>query len=393
MKLILFKGGVETQEYFSLELAKAFEKMGYDVFFYDLLDEKNSYFLMKDFCENGNTAMFTFNFNGIAGEKYLYRKNGLNFWDEYDIPCYNMVVDHPFYYHQYIEMRPQRYHQISIDRFHESYMKRYFPNVGLAGFLPLGGTRLLTGEPLIPINERPMDIVFTGNYTRPETFDKYIAHLDQEYIDFYHAILEELIAAPDLRLEDVAEKMMKEEIAEPLSDDDLKNCYKNMIFIDLSVRFHFRALAVKELLDNGLQVHVFGGGWDALECQHPENIVNGGEVNSKRCLEVINQAKISLNVMPWFKNGAHDRIFNSMLNGAVSLTDDSIYLREQFCDGKDIKFFDLAKIGQISHMAKEILADTDKMAEIGNNGLIKAERNHTWECRAKAIDEMIRNED
>jgi len=389
MKLILFKGGVETQEYFSLELAKTFKVIGYDIFLYDLLNDECSYHLLTDFCKNGNVVMFTFNFNGIAGEKYLYRDDSSNFWDEHNIPCFNMVVDHPFYYHQYIEKTPRIYYQISIDRFHEAYMKRYFPGVGLGGFLPLGGTHLETGEPLIPIKERPIDIVFTGNYTRPDTFDKFIAHLDQEYIDFYQSILQELIANPSLRLEDLAEDKLKEELGQ-LSDAQLKSCYKNMIFIDLSVRFHFRALAVKELVDNGFRVNVFGAGWDALACKHPENIISAGGVNSRKCLEVINQSKISLNVMPWFKDGAHDRIFNSMLNGAVSLSDDSIYLREQFCDYKDIKFFNLAHIDNIPNIVEGILKNDDWMADMANNGRIKAQNNHSWECRAKAIDEMIR---
>ena len=388
MKLILFKGGVETQEYFSLQLAKTFESMGYDIFFYDLLKEERSYIELTDFCKNGNVVMFTFNFNGIAGESYLYNVGG-NFWDEYQIPCYNMVVDHPFYYHQYIENTPKIYYQISIDRFHEAYMKRFFPAVGLGGFLPLGGTHLETGIALIPMKERPMDIVFTGNYTRPDTFDKFIAHLDQESIDFYHSILDELIASPGLRLEDLAEIRLKEELGQ-ISEDELKRCYKNMIFIDLSVRFHFRALAVKELVDNGFKVNVFGAGWEALDCMHPENIINAGGVNSLKCLEVINQSKISLNVMPWFKDGAHDRIFNSMLNGAVSLSDDSIYLREQFCDGKDMKFYDLAHMDKIPYIAEEILKNQDWMADMANNGRIKAQNKHSWECRAKAIDEMIR---
>jgi len=107
MKLILFKGGVETQEYFSLELAKTFIKIGYDIFFYNLLHDEYSYIELNEFCKTGTVAMFTFNFNGIAGEKYLYREDNSNFWDEHHIPCFNMVVDHPFYYHQYIEKTPE----------------------------------------------------------------------------------------------------------------------------------------------------------------------------------------------------------------------------------------------------------------------------------------------
>ena len=45
--------------------------------------------------------------------------------------------------------------------------------------------------------------------------------------------------------------------------------------------------------------------------------------------------------MPWFKNGIHDRIFNSCLNGAVSLSDSSIYIDELFTDRQNIILYDL----------------------------------------------------
>lgn len=71
---------------------------------------------------------------------------------------------------------------------------------------------LETGEELIPWEERPMDIVMTGNYTRPETFDRYIAHLDREYRDFYHEILDVQLANPDKTLEQIAEPMLVREL-------------------------------------------------------------------------------------------------------------------------------------------------------------------------------------
>ena len=94
-------------------------------------------------------------------------------------------------------------------------------------------------------------------------------------------------------------------------------------------------------MDAGLKVHTYGEGYNYIECQHPENIIQHGSANSQQCLDKISQAKISLNVMPWFKDGAHDRVFNSCLNGAVSLTDSSRYLDEIFTDDENILFYDL----------------------------------------------------
>lgn len=41
-------GGVETLDYFSKEMAKKFEEMGYPVFFYDLEHPQNSVKKMKN---------------------------------------------------------------------------------------------------------------------------------------------------------------------------------------------------------------------------------------------------------------------------------------------------------------------------------------------------------
>ncbi|MEI3201212.1 MAG: hypothetical protein V8S21_04415 [Lachnospira eligens] len=56
---------------------------------------------------------------------------------------------------------------------------------------------------------------------------------------------------------------------------------------------------------------------------------------------MISQAKISLNVMPWFKKGAHDRVFNTMLNGGVALTDTSLFYENTFADGENVLFYSL----------------------------------------------------
>jgi hypothetical protein len=179
----------------------------------------------------------------------------------------------------------------------------------------------------------------------------------------------------------------------PLSDEDLLKCMESMIFIDLYVRFYFRGLVVKTLVDQGIKVGVFGKDWTLLECEHPENIVYCGGGNSYACLEQISRSKMSLNVMPWFKDGAHDRIFNSMLNGAVCLTDKSTYLEEEFTDGEDISFYSLSEIDKLPAIVMDLLDHPDKMKLITKNAYEKAKCSHTWASRAAALDIYINSPD
>lgn len=405
--IIMFKGGVETQEFFSVEIARALQlpwlfSNEYEIYWYDLILQSESARMLRRFYEDHKTDefyAFTFNFNGIAGEEGLY-SNGSSFWNETGIPVVNMVVDHPLYYHRYENMIPANYVQISIDENHEKYLKRFCPDIKSGGFIPLGGTGLNEKHAVVKesnylkIQDRPIDVVFTGNYTPITILRKHLEGMEQEYIDFYESILEEVKSNPHELVEAVAERRLKEELGN-LTDQQLKTCMPNMMYVDLAVRFYYRGLAVAALADNGIKVHTYGAGWNMLECKHPENIIQGGSVDSLKCLEVISQSKLSLNVMPWFKAGAHDRIFNSMLNGAVCVSDGSTYINRKFLNHNDIEIYSLKALKDypedLAENVASLLADMEHMQEMADNAYHKAVKQHSWQKRAEKIADIIKD--
>lgn len=398
----MFKGGVETQEYFSVEMAKTFMQEGFEIYWYDLVLQRESANILKEYVKIHNKdtfVAFTFNFNGIAGEDGLYDKENCedNFWNQAGIHVYNMVVDHPLYYHKYVKFLPEKYTQICIDKNHVKYMKKYFKEINLIkedGFIPLGGTNFnenrskILHADYLPMSERPINILFTGNYTPQNKLEMYLENVDKEYKEFYHSIIDELIMHPDSLVEDVARRKIIDEI-ENVNEEDISMCMPQMMFVDLSVRFFFRAKVIALLADSGFKIHICGAGWDTLKCHHPENIISIGNVNSSKCLEMISQAKISVNVMPWFKDGAHDRVFNSMLNGAVCLTDKSNYLTEEFKDKEEIVFYSLDNIEEIPHIVNNLLGNEEKMQYIADSGFKISTKRHTWRQRAIKISRYI----
>lgn len=111
-RLILFKGGVETLEFFTEQMAAVWEKMGCSVFWYNLMLQQASSSALVEFFKAHSSDewyMFTFNFEGIAGEAGLYRDDGWNFWDWAGVKVVNVVVDHPLYYNKYIRKHPEKY--------------------------------------------------------------------------------------------------------------------------------------------------------------------------------------------------------------------------------------------------------------------------------------------
>lgn len=125
-KLLFFTGDIETQGYFSKQIAEAMKGLGHETFIYDLSKPWESTEKFFRFFEQDNTALINFNFHGMSGEQYFLDENDTLMWEALRIPSYNIVVDHPMYYHHFLEKVPAHYHHISIDKNHEIYMRRFF---------------------------------------------------------------------------------------------------------------------------------------------------------------------------------------------------------------------------------------------------------------------------
>lgn len=381
----MFSGGVETLTYFSKEMAREFEQRGYLVFFYDLQGEKAQAKRLRKFIKPGETVMITFNFQGLEKEPGVYCEREGYLWDAYRVPCYNIAVDHPYYYHDRLRDLPRRYYHISIDKCQEAYFKTYYPEYESLGFLPLAGSRY-PGE--IEGRERPTDVLFAGNYTPPSFCEPYINGINEEYAAFYRGIIEELIAKPNQTVEAVAKKHCERELGS-VSKEDFRLVLHKMIFIDLYVRNYYRGEVVKSLAEAGIAVDVIGKGWEDLECGRPENIRIHPQADSETCLKEWGRAKLSINVMPWFKDGAHDRVFHSILNGAVCLTDKSKYLCEELKEGEGVCYYDLERLGELPEKVKGLLQNQEQMKEIIAKGEVKVKHEHTWKQRAETLETWV----
>lgn len=420
-KLIFFKGGVETLSYFSRAMADTLEEKGYRIFFYDISKKNADFAHLSKFIKSENTAVITFNFIGLSGEDFLEDANGHSIFVSRNLPVYCIMVDHPLYYHKQLsvyeeylaaashfleESERMKLTVFCIDREHVEYMKRFYPNIP-AHFLPLAGN-LPTGNGLLgnmgiakeeanssplpdlrttwlPYNDRPYDVAFIANYVALPNLAEHFANQGQEYIDFYYEILKYFKEHPSENLTDVFEQFVKREIPEA-ADEELAGAFEGMRFLDLYNRTYYRGETIRALVDGGVKVYVFGKDWDKLEVKHPENLImNGNQIDSAGCVEVLQNAKIALNTMPWFKDGAHDRIFTAMLNGAVSLTDSSRYLKERFADGEELRFYELDRLEELPELVTDMLNRPQEMQAMTERAYEAVKAHDTWACRADAL--------
>ena len=212
---------------------------------------------------------------------------------------------------------------------------------------------------------------------------------NEEYAAFYRGIIDDLLEHPACTVEEVALAHCEREMGkEP--NDQLRIALHKMIFIDLYVRNYWRGKAVRTLVNAGIPVHVVGKGWEELEdVRHPECLKLHPQTDSVTCLEMLADAKVSLNVMPWFKDGAHDRVFNSILNGAVCVTDPSCYLEEELHEGEGVCYVALQDMDALPEKVKDLLQNDSGRNEIVRRGRAIVEQKHTWAERAKTLAAWI----
>lgn len=387
--IIVFKGIYDTLDLFSDRLAVAFAEWGCDIFVYDANgQEKSKMALLTMLVEKkGNAAVVTFNNMG-----YNLEQDGVNVWEKYDVPYINILMDHPFHFERPLKDAPATAIVLCTDRNHVKYIRRFYKNIRQTDFLPHAGIEL--GRKHKPLKERKIDVLYAGALPI-FTVAKMIPNLDEMYgldlRDMMQEVLRELVMHPDKTTEQAIEEyvLAKSHAESRLNDEELRNLIIHMRFLDSYATSFFREQAVRSLVENGIEVTAYGVGWDQCEWSSNPHLKHGGKVPAPDILPLMNDSKIVLNTMTWFKAGVHDRIFNGMLAGAAVVTDDSTYLRHECTDGKELVMFKRSEIATLPDRVCDLFGHMERTQEMAERGYQFARENHTWKNRAEYIMECF----
>ena len=144
---------------------------------------------------------------------------------------------------------------------------------------------------------------------------------------------------------------------------------------------------VKRLVEAGIKVDVFGSGWDKVP--FADSLVQHGSVSYAEMLDVISKTKVLVQDEALFNDGAHDRVFTAMLNGAVVVSEYSSYLDEIFEDQQDLFMFDWQNTKEQLGIIPQLLNDEQYRSSIAMSAYVKVAGKHTWKNRAERIIETV----
>lgn len=390
MRIVLFYSGIESFNYFTNQIAQELNKRGIDTFILNLSDYsgggEHSLNALTRFISSGVDMAIAFDGLGIKEELFI------ELWDSMNTLAVNILMDHPLRFHPTMQRHPKNYVQFCCDRNHVKYVKKYFGGEVLyVEFMPHAGT--YTGEPDIAgYKDRPYDVLFSGTYYEPKGYLEQIrSQFPQNQVlqEFYFGLSDYMIENPQITTEQ-AVLDMRERMQLDVNEEMVKVLLSCAEPIDWMARMYYRGQIITALAREGFEVWLLGRGWENhIEASRKNVHIINDRVPFAQTLPVMAKAKINLNVMPWFKDGTHDRIFNVLLQGSLPVTDTSVWLMENFADEKDIVFYDLRKPDQLVKKVEKYLNHPLEAEAVIRAGFEKVSKRFVWK---NCIDRILQVE-
>lgn len=369
MKRILFIKGTSSYDLariFADAYIDAFRKKAITV---DILDVKHedlnkqiAFFKTQDY-----DLVISSN-SSLLAERNAYLKNP-------DTLCWSILIGHPYYHHQ--RLLDNKHNQVvsCVDHAHMRYLRKYYPHINYTCFLPHGGNV----PPVSPKNfhEREITVVLLGSYTDPRVLNKNM----NQYPDLLKLISEQIIESYCTTYSNTLEDLFAyyfNEYQLNFSNEDFASVLSSLVNVDLYIRSKNRERISNTLVSNNITVDIFGSGWENFQCSNPENLRYHGAIPYTEAVEKMCNAKIVLNPLPLFTNGSHERVFTSMLCGAVCISERNNYLENEFTDNENICFYNMLDLDKLPERINQLLAEPAKAASIAQKGLALACQKHTW---------------
>lgn len=370
-RIVLFRTGNFILDYILKQFQATFSDRGCETFVFDPADYAVSTEALFRFAREGIDAAYFFNNVGLLQTL----EDGRNLWETLTVPCFDFLVDHPMYYADSLDFAPAQTTLLCADLTHTEYVRRFYPRVHTARFLPTGGCEVsVDAEHATGISgptwaKREMDVLFIGSY-------KYNSSCEASDLD--KRITEHLMAHTGHTFEQAVELCLTEDA---LTDAKLKEIIEKHRFLETNLTALYRKTIMEDLVNVGIHVHVYGNGWEQTGLNGHPNFHLHAPVSFEEGISLMSRTKILLNHMAWFKHGSSERIFNAMAQGAVCVTDSSAYLDTILEDGINCRVYSLHETRTqhcIADKISSLLSDPDTSAQIAASGQ-KTAAMHTWQ--------------
>lgn len=372
----------------SLAVAEGFRLLGIEVFeaYLDDLEElKQAYIYML----NGNVD-FCVGLNNMPD--HLINGKGEYIFSNIDVPYVAIMLDPPYTSCVGNMMFPCKKHLLCVlDKSHVDMVRKLYPEKDFMGivFLPLAGIETTRTEDVFS-RDRKIDVAYCAGgpccdipkrIWHDNESDMYIKNILDDVADY---LVDNTVSIADGFRHVILDRGFGEDVCLKFLDK-----FNDMFYYVKAVR---RVKAIEFLIKNEIPVNIYGNGWEAVPMIKADNGKYArlhGALSYNEYLELIANTKVLYQDNAVFNTGAHERVFTSMLNGAVVVSEYSTYLDNEFIDGSDLFLYDWKNGMNQVQVINDLLLDESKRLSAAVGAYGKAIKRHCWKQRAERICEAL----
>lgn len=374
--VVLVKGQsqYDTMRELTTDVAAAFRRRGLTVVEVDGLDaaSRERAALMAA----GGRVAFFYGMNGWGLGTTLDLKR----WcDGAGIPFVAHLFDHPMTYLKRLLAAPANVVWCLHDETYGGFIEKDLMLGGTRAVVPVGGP-IDEAPPPPPIAGREIAVLFPGSGYASTGREPPWSSATAEERKVMDACYDLALYDKSRPLHEIIRQVLRLYGAAPL---DWRADWLATVFsmLDNQLRVARRVEVVDALA--GLPIHVYGQGWD-----HARSASGAAQFHAslgfRETQALMARSTIVLNVLPCVTAAPHDRMFYSMMAGAVCLTDRNGWVERHYREGEEIAVFDLPPRGLAEDVA-ELLNDRDAIDAMAGAGRRRTAAEHSWLARVDAI--------
>lgn len=368
------KSQYQVLHHFTEELAEALTRVGVSCRVMEAERDQPKKFLDQLFSD---PPQCTLSFNGLLPDN-----EGRFFCDLVRIPHVACLVDAP---NHYITLTRSKYTVITcVDQFFCDFF--HGMNFNHVLFMPHGVDRNLTEKSPLKA-DRPYDVLMLASFVDFEAVregwkNKYSSEMCKALDEAAEIALCDKSISCAMALAQSLDNLMK---SGSYFDSSQLDFISLLDQLDDYIRGKDRLEVVKAIKD--AKVHIFGNEshkWKKY-LGNAANVVTKEAVPYDQAVGLMQQSKIVLNSSPTLKNGAHERILNGIACGALVITNQNIYMENNFKPGDGMLFYTPKTMAGINEQVNEYLKNEDKRQAVVEQGRKVIMNGHTWDHRAAAL--------
>lgn len=366
MRLLLFKGPVESLNHFIDELNIQFKFMGHDTFISDVTHFNAGE--VMDFCKKPVEGVICYD-GMCAFDRAIC--NAL------DVTMVNIFMDHPMSFASCMVDPPDKYIQLMPDEHHVEFARRFY-HIRNGFFLPHMASLSEGISSDEPLENKEISLLFPANYRSVNELYRDINERfkDSEANALALQVLEYLIENPSETMEGAFDRCVADNNME-IPDELIAYFLDHAKLLDHFIRMYYRSKVLGTIIKAGLPVTVVSNGWRDFPPASAKNVTIMPSTDFTGIFPYMEKSNITLNVMPWFKAGTHDRIFNALLHNSCPLTDTSTWLVEHLKEDVECAYYSLEDLERLPDQIYKILDDRELQRKIIQNGRKKVLENYT----------------